>query len=153
MPGLLIIAHAPMATALKAVARHTFAERAQLLEVFDVFPDMAQEEIEAGARALLHKVRNPDALILTDVFGATPCNVAQRLAQTSENGHQVKIIAGVNVPMLWRSLCYEEDALDVMVARAVAGGTQGVMPVGIPKPQNQALKGSTNDQGHAHHQQ
>ncbi len=153
MPGLLIIAHTPLATALKAVAQHTFPERAQLLEAFDVGPDMAQEEIEAHTRRLLHRVRNPDALILTDVFGATPCNVAQRLAQATEEGHQVKIIAGVNVPMLWRSLCYEDEALDAMVARAMAGATQGVMSVGIPKPQNQALKGTSHDQGHAHHQQ
>ncbi len=153
MPGLLIIAHAPLATALKAVAEHTFPERAQFLEVLDVFPDMAQEDIETRARELLNKVRNPDALILTDVFGATPCNVAQRLAQTFGEGGQVKIIAGVNVPMLWRSLCYEEDALDVMVTRAVAGASQGVMTVGLSKPQNQAVKGISHDQGHAHHQQ
>jgi mannose PTS system EIIA component len=153
MPGLLIIAHAPLATALKAVARHTFPERAQFLEAFDVGPDMAQEDIEAHTRRLLHIVRNPDALILTDVFGATPCNVAQRLAQTTEEGHQVKIVAGVNVPMLWRSLCYEDEALEAMVMRAVAGATQGVMSVGIPRPQNQALKGTNHDQGNAHHQQ
>jgi PTS system mannose-specific IIA component len=153
MPGLLIIAHAPLATALKAVAQHTFPERAQFLEVLDVLPDMAQEDIEARARQLLDKVRNPDALILTDVFGATPCNVAQRLVQTLEEGCQVKIIAGVNVPMLWRSLCYEDDVLDTMVARAVAGATQGVMPVGMPKPQNQASKSASHDPGHAHHQQ
>lgn len=152
MPGLLIIAHAPLATALKAVAQHTFPERAQALQVLDVFPDMAQEEIEASARELLSQVRNPDALILTDVFGATPCNVAQRLAQNPGEG-QVKVIAGVNVPMLWRSLCYEDDVLDVMVARAVAGAAQGVMTVGLSKPQNQAAKGVSHDQGHAHHQQ
>lgn len=152
MPGLLIIAHAPLATALKAVAQHTFPERAQTLQVLDVFPDMAQEEIEASARELLSQVRNPDALILTDVFGATPCNVAQRLAQNPGEG-QVKVIAGVNVPMLWRSLCYEDDVLDVMVARAVAGAAQGVMTVGLSKPQNQAAKGASHDQGHTHHQQ
>lgn len=153
MPGLLIIAHTPLASALKAVALHTFPERAHFLEAFDVGPDMSQEDIETHARHLLHKVRNPDALILTDVFGATPCNVAQRLAQTSEEGHQVKIIAGANVPMLWRSLCYEDRSLDAMVARAVAGASQGVMSVGVSKPQNQAPQGPSHDQSHTYHQQ
>ena len=51
-----------------------------VLEALDVTPDMPIEEIEAHARALLERVRNPEALIFTDVFGATPCNVAQRLA-------------------------------------------------------------------------
>lgn len=153
MPGILIIAHTPLASALKAVALHTFPERAQFLEAYDVKPDMSQEDIEAHIRQLLHRVRNPDALVLTDVFGATPCNVAQRLVQTSEEGHQVKIIAGVNVPMLWRSLCYEDRSLDAMVARAMSGATQGVMTAGISKPQNQAPQGVSHDQSNTYHQQ
>ena len=87
-------------------------------------------------------MRNPEALILTDVFGATPCNIAQRLA----DGVQVKVVAGVNVPMLWRSLCYSGDTLDAAVARAVAGATQGVMPVATSRPQNQTLKARGSDQ-------
>ncbi len=42
----------------------------------------------------------PELLIFTDVFGATPCNIAQRLA----DGVRVKVVTGVNVPMLWRTL-------------------------------------------------
>jgi PTS system mannose-specific IIA component len=152
MPGLLIIAHAPLASSLQTVARHTFPDCSRRLEVLDVQPDMPLEEIEAHARRLLDLVRNPDALILTDVFGATPCNVAQRLASATE-GAQVKVIAGVNVPMLWRSLCYEEDSLDAMAMRAVAGAAQGVMQVATSRPQNQALKPNNNDQGVTQHQQ
>src|SRR6516225_6110389 len=99
MPGLMIIAHAPLASALKEVAQHAFPDCAAPLEALDVPPDMTPEEVEAKAREMLRRVRSPDALVFTDVFGATPCNVAQRLA----DGQQVKVIAGVNVPMLWRS--------------------------------------------------
>jgi len=152
MPGLLIIAHAPLASSLRAVAAHTFPECAQVLEALDVSPDMSIEDIEAQARELLDRVRNPEDLIFTDVFGATPCNVAQRLASSME-GAQVKVIAGVNVPMLWRSLCYAEEPLDMLVARAVAGATQGVMQVAVSRPQNQAFKPGANDQGQHHHQQ
>ena len=119
MPGFLIIAHAPLASALKACARHTFPDCAATLEALDVPAQMSIDEVETRARTLLARVRTPEALILTDVFGATPCNVAQRLA----DGVQVKVVAGVNVPMLWRSLCYQHEALDVLVARAVAGAT------------------------------
>ena len=94
-------------------------------------------------------MRNPEAIIFTDVFGATPCNVAQRLG----DGVQVKVIAGVNVPMLWRSLCYADEPLDAVVARAVAGATQGVMQVATSRPQNQTFKPGGNDQDHRHHQQ
>jgi PTS system ascorbate-specific IIA component len=152
MPGLLIIAHAPLASSLKAVARHTFPECAGLLEALDVSPEMPPEEIERRARELLDHVRSPEALIFTDVFGATPCNVAQRVAGSVE-GAQVKVIAGVNVPMLWRSLCYAGESLDMLVARALAGATQGVMQVASSRPQNQAFKPGANDQDKHHHQQ
>jgi PTS system ascorbate-specific IIA component len=149
MPGLLIIAHAPLASSLKAVAQHTFPECGRRLEALDVSPDQTVEEIEARARELLALVGSPDAVIFTDVFGATPCNVAQRLA----DGLHVKVIAGVNVPMLWRSLCYADEPLDAVVARALAGATQGVMQVATSKPQNQALKPGANDQNQHQHQQ
>src|SRR4051812_47325928 len=108
MPGLLIIAHAPLASALKTVAQHTFPDCARRLEALDVPANMPIEEVETQARTLLSLVATPDALIFTDVFGASPCNVAQRLA----DGVHIKVIAGLNVPMLWRSLCYADESLD-----------------------------------------
>jgi mannose PTS system EIIA component len=149
MPGLLIIAHAPLASSLKAVAQHTFPDCGCHLEALDVSPEDTLEEIEARARTLLAQVSTPDALIFTDVFGATPCNIAQRLA----DGVHVKVVAGVNVPMLWRSLCYADESLDAVVARAVAGATQGVMQVATSRPQNQAFKPGANDQNQHQHQQ
>ncbi len=143
MPGLLIIAHAPLASSLKAVAEHAFPDCARQLLALDVPAHLPVEEIEAQARVMLEQVRSPEALILTDVFGATPCNVAQRLA----DGAQVKVVAGVNVPMLWRTLCYVGDSLDALVARAIAGATQGVMQVATSRPQNQTLKARGSDQG------
>ena len=153
MPGLLIIAHAPLASSLKTVAEHAFPDCARVLEAFDVPADMPIEQIEVRARELLTRVRNPEALIFTDVFGATPCNVAQRLAGSLDVAQQVKVIAGVNVPMLWRCLCYANDPLDALVARAMAGATQGVMQVAVSKPQNQTVKPGANDQNHPQHQQ
>ncbi len=149
MPGLLIIAHAPLASSLKSVASHAFPDCGVRMEALDVGPDMTPEQVEARARELLARVRQPEALIFTDVFGATPCNVAQRLA----DGAQVRVLAGVNVPMLWRSLCYADDSLDALVARAMAGATQGVMQVATSRPQNQTYKPGGNDQDHRHHQQ
>ena len=149
MPGLLIIAHAPLASSLKAVAMHTYPDCAATLQALDVPIDVAPEEVERQARALLEAVRSPQALIFTDVFGATPCNVAQRLA----DGVEVKVVAGVNVPMLWRSLCYADEPLDALVARAVAGATQGVLQVASSRPQNQALEPSGDDQAQRQHQQ
>ncbi len=133
MSGILIIAHAPLASALKACATHTFPDCAASVEALDVPPDQPVEETEAQARVLLARVQRPDALIITDVFGATPCNVAQRLA----DGVHVQVVAGANVPMLWRSLCYRHEPIETLAARAVAGAAQGVMQLGDPLPQSQ----------------
>ena len=149
MPGLLIIAHAPLASSLKAVAMHAYPDCTPVLLALDVTPTMAPDAVETEARRLLAQMGSAQALILTDVFGATPCNVAQRLA----DGSQVKVIAGVNVPMLWRTLCYADESLDAMVARALAGATQGVMLVASARPQNQTSKTAGHDQTSHHHQQ
>ena len=150
MPGLLVIAHAPLASALRAVAEHVYPDCAGSLSVLDVPPDMPIEQVEAEAAGLLTRMNTPEALILTDVFGATPCNVAQRLA----DGVRVKVVTGVNVPMLWRSLCYADEPLDSLVARALAGATQGAMQVSPTRPQNQARSPSDPDaKDHRNHQQ
>src|SRR5688500_12138658 len=102
MTGLLIIAHAPLASSLKSVAEHAFPDCAAHLQTLDVPPDMSPEDIEQRARQLLKSMNADEAVIFTDVFGATPCNAAQRLA----DGVHVKVVTGVNVPMLWRAICY-----------------------------------------------
>ena len=149
MPGLMIIAHAPLASSLKSVAEHAYPECSRTLEALDVPPDMPIEEVERLAREMLGRVRTPEAVVFTDVFGATPCNVAQRLG----DGVNVKVIAGVNVPMLWRSLCYAGESADAVVARAMAGASQGVMQVAVTRPQNQTQKTGANDQDLHQHQQ
>lgn len=126
MPGLLVIAHAPLASALRSVAEHVYPDCARSLSVLDVPPGTPVEDVEAQAARLLRDLAPADVLILTDVFGATPCNIALRLA----DGVHIKIVTGVNVPMLWRALCYAGEPLDALVARALAGAVQGAMLVG-----------------------
>lgn len=127
MPGLLLIAHAPLASAMKAVAEHTFPNCAPQLAVLDVGPEMSAEEVETAARALLTGAGHEEALVLTDVFGATPCNGALRL-----QGPHVRVVSGVNVPMLWRSLCYANEPLEDLAERASQGGVRGIVLNEIP---------------------
>ena len=121
-----------------------------MLEKLDVPPDTPLEEIEAQARDLLARVRNPEALIFTDVFGATPCNVAQRLASSVE-GAQVKVIAAVNVR------CCGAPCATRTNPRHAGGPCDGRREGGHGGdphvPQNQAYKPGANDQDHHHHQQ
>jgi PTS system mannose-specific IIA component len=142
MPGLLILAHAPLASALRAVAEHAFPDCAGQVGALDVLPSTPVEEVEVHARTMLAQLAAPDLLIFTDVFGATPSNVAQRLA----DGVHVKVVAGVNVPMLWRTLCYTHESLDALVARALAGATQGVLQVATARPQLQNARPRGHDE-------
>jgi PTS system ascorbate-specific IIA component len=141
MTGLLIIAHAPLASALREVAMHAFPECAVPLAALDVRADMQIEDVLARGAALLASLGQGETLILTDVFGATPCNVAQRLA----DGVKVKVVAGVNVPMLWRTLSYANEALDMLVARAISGAAQGVLQASASRPQQQARGASESN--------
>jgi mannose PTS system EIIA component len=147
--AVLLIAHAPLASALLSVAGHCYEEKGHLFEAIDVEPTMSAEAVESLARAALARLNAPEVLVLTDVFGATPCNVAQRLS----DGVSVRVVAGVNVPMLWRSLCYLGEPLDALVARAVSGASQGVMQVAQTRPQNQIQSPITNDSNNSRHQQ
>jgi PTS system ascorbate-specific IIA component len=147
--AVLLIAHAPLASALLSVAGHCYEEKGHLFEAIDVESSMSAEAVESLARAALVRLNAPEVLVLTDVFGATPCNVAQRLS----DGISVRVVAGVNVPMLWRSLCYLGEPLDALVARAVSGASQGVMQVAQTRPQNQTQTPITNDSNHSRHQQ
>lgn len=151
MAGIVIVAHAPLATALKSVARHVFAERADAVTPIDVIPEWTCEQAERVIRNAVEQVsadKSTDVLILTDVFGATPCNAAQRVA----NGQRVRLLAGVNVPMLWRALSYSQLPLDELVERALAGGAQGVMPATPNVPQTQSLLPRTDDSSKHHDQ-
>ena len=149
MPALLVVAHAPLASSLCAVAQHVYPECGSGLAALDVEPGMTPEEAATRMRALLASLGASEALILVDVFGATPCNAALEVA----DGVSVRVVAGVNVPMLWRTLCYAALPLDQLVERAVSGGGQGVMQVGTARRQNQAVPPCVHDQVANHHQQ
>lgn len=145
--GILIVAHSPLASALRQCVLHVFPDSAASVLAFDIQGDVPLDETLAGVRIALDQLQEPHKLVLTDVFGATPCNVAQKVV----DGSRSRLIAGVSLPMLLRAVTYRREPLDVLVARAMAGGTQGVMQVATTAPQNQARK--INDQDDSDHQQ
>jgi PTS system ascorbate-specific IIA component len=79
--------------------------------------------VESAARALMASARDAEWLVLTDVFGATPCNGALRLVS-----ERVQVLTGVSVPMLWRTLCYAgQQPLTELARRAAQGAASGVI--------------------------
>jgi mannose PTS system EIIA component len=150
MADLIIIAHAPLASSLKVVARHVFADAGERIAALDVQAEDRLESVEREARALIARSAATERLVLVDVFGATPYNVAQRLTDLPGT----RVIAGVNVPMLWRALSYQHLPLDQLVERAHSGAVQGVIVSAASRPQNQSPAASANhDPTQRHHQQ
>ena len=148
MNGILIVAHAPLASALRACVLHVFPDSAHAVSALDVQPNTPPEESVAQASVLMRQLDTPQVLVLTDVFGATPCNIALKLV----DGVRSKLIAGVNLPMLLRTVSYRHESLDALVSRAMVGATQGVIQVSVTAPQNQARR-TPHDQDHRDHQQ
>jgi PTS system ascorbate-specific IIA component len=140
MAQLLLVAHAPLASAMAEVARHAFPDCGAQLHAVDVQPAESPEAVEARLRQALGAGQ---VLILADTFGATPSNAALKVI----DGERVRLVCGLNVPMLWRTLCYAHEPLESLVSRALQGGAQGVMQWAHPRPQNQFEKEALHDQG------
>jgi mannose PTS system EIIA component len=142
MVRILIVAHEPLASALQHVAAHAFPEQTDLVRAVDVGP---RDSLEFVCERLYKVVTADDStLILSDVFGATPCNAAMRVA----DGIRARVLSGVNVPMLWRVLSYASEPLDRLVGLAQSGATHGVMQVASTRPQNQMPLSASHDPNH-----
>ncbi|HMN92083.1 MAG TPA: PTS fructose transporter subunit IIA [Hydrogenophaga sp.] len=148
MNGILIMAHAPLASALRTCVLHVFPDSADAIAALDVQAQVPPEETLAQARALMRQLGTPQTLVVADVFGATPCNVAQKLV----DGVRSRLIAGVNLPMLLRTVSYRHESMDALISRAMIGATQGVIQVAVTAPQYQARR-APHDQDHRDHQQ
>lgn len=129
MNSILIIAHAPLASALRSAALHAFPDAASRVAVIDVPPAQAPEITLGIARALLSTVAEGSGikgtLVMSDVLGATPCNVAKQLVSEAK----VKCVAGTSLPMLFRAITYWNEPLEVMAEKALLAGSLGAIAV------------------------
>ncbi len=123
--GILLITHEGIGNVLLAVASrllHPLPLRAEALEVpFDSDPDT----LLPLASAALRRVDGGDGvLVLTDLYGATPSNLAGKLARL---GTPVRRVSGLSLPMLLRVMNYADLPLDELPAVAAAGARNGVL--------------------------
>ncbi|AXK71389.1 PTS fructose IIA subunit family protein [Lysobacter sp. TY2-98] len=122
--GILLVTHEGIGSALRSVAERLLTPLPLRVEVFEVAFDADPDVALPSASAALRRADSGDGvLVLTDVFGATPANVASRLARL---GTPIRRVSALNLPMLLRVLNYAELDLDALPAVAVAGGRNGV---------------------------
>ena len=128
-PRLFLLAHEPLAAALHEVARHAFPDCAQALEWLDIGPQTSLEAARDALRERLDAQAPRPTLVLVDVAGATPANALQALLAERP---WLKAVAGLNVAMLWRVLCYREENLALLAERALAGGQRAITELSAP---------------------
>jgi len=136
MIGLLLIGHAPFADTLLSCARHVYGRVPEHCATINVLPDAdVVSELGRAREALATIDRGDGVLVLVDLFGATPGNIAAHLVEPG----RVDVVAGVNLPMLLRTLCYRCDgaSLAAMVEKALGGGASGIMKIASTTPQDQ----------------
>ncbi|HEV3104126.1 MAG TPA: PTS mannose transporter subunit IIA [Trinickia sp.] len=135
MAGILIIAHAPFASALRECVAHIYGGLPARIGVIDVTSDCDPAQVCAFAESELQRLREDNGtLVLTDMFGATPANIASRLAARPD----VRVLAGVNLPMLVRAVCYRTTPLETLVDKALAGATKGIHAIAPHTPASEA---------------
>ncbi len=124
MIGILIVAHGAFGEALIHSASHVLGKRPLRVRQVGLTVHDDPEAILPQARDLVRQLDEGDGvLVLTDIYGATPGNIALSLLVPDS----VEGISGVNLPMLIRALTYREQGLMVVVDKALSGGTEGVI--------------------------
>jgi PTS system ascorbate-specific IIA component len=126
MVGILIVAHSIYGEALVRSVSHVLGQApARVLQLGMTVRDDPDAMLGRAREALAQLDDGHGVLVLTDILGATPSNIATRLARPEH----VAVIAGVNLPMLVRALTYRNEPLDTVVRKALSGGREGVMQV------------------------
>ena len=124
MIGILIVAHGAFGEALIHSASHVLGKRPLRVRQVGITVHDEPEAILPQARDLVRQLDEGDGvLVLTDIYGATPGNIALRLLRPGS----VEGISGVNLPMLIRALTYREQGLAAAVEKALSGGKEGVV--------------------------
>ena len=124
--GVLIVSHELLGQAMLDISIKALGICPLATQVLSVPLDEDPDILVNKAEELALKLNSGDGvLVLTDLCGSTPSNIASRLA----NVNQIEIVAGLNLPMLIRILNYPNLGLNELAKRAVNGGRQGIIHI------------------------
>lgn len=126
MIGILIICHENLADSLVQCATHVIGEKLQQVSYLNVYAHDNPEDVVVKARKMISQIDAGDGvLVLSDIYGATPSNIARQLIKLG----RVECLVGVNLPMLLRAMTYRNEPLVDMIEKAVSGGKDGIFHV------------------------
>ena len=126
MIGILIIAHGNLGDSLIQCITHLLGKRPDGITSLQVTgTDDARSLLPTAQRLVAAVDEGEGVLVITDIFGSTPSNLACKLLIPG----RVEGVAGANVPMLVRAVTYRTRGIDVMLKRVVSGGCEGVFHI------------------------
>ncbi len=124
MIGILIIAHGGFGESLLECAKHVIGNEPRQVAYLAVTNHDDPDHLLPIAQNIVAKLNEGDGvLVLSDMYGATPCNIVSKLLIPGV----VEGVAGVNMPMIVRTMTYRHESLSALVEKAVAGGREGVV--------------------------
>lgn len=124
MVGILIVAHGTLGESLIHCASHVMGSRPpQLMQIGVTVHDDPQAILPQALKLVKQLDQGKGVLVLSDIYGATPCNIAAKLLIPGK----VEGVAGVSLPMLIRALTYRNEPLKIVVEKALSGGSEGVL--------------------------
>jgi PTS system mannose-specific IIA component len=132
--GVLVVTHGAIGETLLASAAQILGARQVRAAALGVQRNDDPDAVFARARELAARLDDGTGLlVLTDMYGATPCNVAARLLADG----RVEGVAGVSLPMLVRVLARRDGSLAAAVQRALSGGAEGVVHMNADRRDDQ----------------
>lgn len=124
MVGILVVAHNKLGECLVDCVKHVLGEVPPNLKVLSVYAeDDPQQKLEEGRELINQLDTGGGVLILADIFGATPSNVGRQLC----HAERVMGVAGVNLPMLLRVVCYPNKTMPELARIALEGGRECIV--------------------------
>ncbi len=122
--GVLIVSHDNVGEALLDAAINTLSFCPLTTRLLPITHHCDPDHLLAEARKHVTELDDGEGvLVLTDMYGATPSNIACAL----EDQHRIRVVTGLNLPMLIRVLNYAQLSLDDLVAKALSGGREGII--------------------------
>jgi len=129
MIGILIVTHQPLGSSLLDCIEHILGKLPPLLINYTIAPQADPDKEIANLQTILPTLdQGSGVLILTDLYGATPANIASKLLQDGK----VECLTGLNLPMLLRAAQYQNQPLMEMIDKVLSGGQAGIFHMPAP---------------------
>jgi len=126
MISILLITHGELGKSLIECATHVLGDKPLFLESLSIENDCTHESMFKQISERINLLDQGDGvLILTDIFGATPCNIITKIIKPGK----VSAIAGVNLSMLIRTINYRNEPFDSLISKAIQGAQDGIIHI------------------------